>query len=242
MASWNGNVLAFGGTDGNYVYDDTWVWNGSTWTQHHPAHAPEPRQQAGAVSFNGNVLLFGGTGSAYDYGDTWQWDGRDWTRVAVTGPSQRDQVAMATLGGIALLYGGHDPNIGDYPAYEDTWLWDGMSWTAWSTTTIPGAVYGASIGSLGGQIILTNGLGMTCCLTETFLWNGSAWSRSSTTTMPGSLFLTSSATLGNHLFQFGGLDQNSTPTSTTWQWDGSNWTQLPATGPTARYGAAMAAP
>jgi hypothetical protein len=35
-----GQVVLFGGGNATQVFDDTWVWDGTTWTQKAPAHKP----------------------------------------------------------------------------------------------------------------------------------------------------------------------------------------------------------
>ena len=46
---------------------------------------------------------------------------------------------------------------------------------------------------------------------------------------------------GGTIVLFGGLDSNSNLLSDTWTWKGTAWMQLGVTGPSARYGAALAA-
>ena len=57
------------------VLDDTWTWNGSTWTEHHPARHPAARcgtSMAYDATARG-VVLFGGYNLSADYHDTWIW-------------------------------------------------------------------------------------------------------------------------------------------------------------------------
>src|SRR5579863_4368285 len=59
-----GQVVLFGGTNGTgVVYGDTWVWDGSTWTQKFPQNSPPARNGHDLVydEARGQVLLFGGT-------------------------------------------------------------------------------------------------------------------------------------------------------------------------------------
>ena len=67
------------------VHDDTWTWDGSTWTRQHPA--AHPPAFGGFMAYDaatGTVVLlsdqFGG-------GGTWTWDGSTWTQQhPVTSP------------------------------------------------------------------------------------------------------------------------------------------------------------
>jgi hypothetical protein len=72
------NVVLYGGLkyDGTApVYlGDTWTWDGTTWTQQHPAASPSARN-ASSMAYDaatGNVVLFGGYRNGY-VSDTWTW-------------------------------------------------------------------------------------------------------------------------------------------------------------------------
>jgi hypothetical protein len=69
----------------------TWTWNGSDWSQQHPAHSPKPRFFASAAydPAVGKVILFGGKiyglappNTELVNNELWGWDGTDWTRAA----------------------------------------------------------------------------------------------------------------------------------------------------------------
>ena len=56
-----GQLVLFGGYDGGFL-DDTWTWNGSTWTQMTPATSPPARDSA-SMAYDpgtGQLVLFGG--------------------------------------------------------------------------------------------------------------------------------------------------------------------------------------
>jgi hypothetical protein len=54
--------VLFGGY-GNRAFSDTWTWDGTTWTQQHPATSPPARGQAAMAcdAATGTAVLFGGT-------------------------------------------------------------------------------------------------------------------------------------------------------------------------------------
>ena len=60
---------------------DTWTWDGTDWTQRHPAHSPPGRDSMGMAydAARGQVVLFGGVRRPFYLGDTWTWDGTDWS-------------------------------------------------------------------------------------------------------------------------------------------------------------------
>ncbi len=80
------NVILFGGysNDKNRYINDTWVWDGVTWTDVTPdGENPEPRYghcMAYDPRFE-QVVLFGGLDHDQSYNDTWVWDGRSWSNV-----------------------------------------------------------------------------------------------------------------------------------------------------------------
>jgi hypothetical protein len=99
--------LLFGGLeqDGSTVLNDTWTWDGTSWTQHDVV-GPSGRWSAAAASLDGTVVVFGGVrsngaagASESELGDTWTWDGVSWTRHDVVGPSARDSAAATELDG-----------------------------------------------------------------------------------------------------------------------------------------------
>ncbi len=78
-------VVLFGGLDGQILQDehplenrdDTWVWDGTNWTQKSPANSPPPRGYL-AMAYDAaraQVVLFGGINSNnfVRYNDTWVW-------------------------------------------------------------------------------------------------------------------------------------------------------------------------
>ena len=81
-------VVRFGGyTDGSgsSEIDETWEWDGATWTKVTPTQSPSPRGGHSMTydTRREHVLLFGG----YDHNETWEYDGKTWTqRLTETAP------------------------------------------------------------------------------------------------------------------------------------------------------------
>ena len=87
-------LLLFGGgaTTAGPFNGDTWTWNGTTWTQLHPATSPPAREFGDMVydTATKTVVLFAGWHGSY-LDDTWSWDGTNWTLLhPATSPSGRD--------------------------------------------------------------------------------------------------------------------------------------------------------
>ncbi|TMD40340.1 MAG: hypothetical protein E6I88_09940 [Chloroflexi bacterium] len=60
------NLVLFGGLAGQTLLDDTWTWNGSTWTQRQGLTISPPARHGAAIAYdevNRQVILFGGLGS-----------------------------------------------------------------------------------------------------------------------------------------------------------------------------------
>jgi hypothetical protein len=67
------NVVLFGGQTAGGDVNDTWIWNGTTWTERYRASGPPARDMA-YVAYDaaaGTVLLFGGTNNGSFLDDTW---------------------------------------------------------------------------------------------------------------------------------------------------------------------------
>jgi|HubBroStandDraft_5_1064220.scaffolds.fasta_scaffold04902_1 hypothetical protein len=123
-----GTIVLFGGQDinGNYL-NDTWIWDGVTWTQQFPAVSPPSReldeQSMAYDALTGTVVLFGGGNSSGGFADTWLWSGgaKTWTQMfPPTSPSPR--AAPLTYDPVTkeiVLFGGGPDNL------NDTWTWNG---------------------------------------------------------------------------------------------------------------------
>jgi N-acetylneuraminic acid mutarotase len=85
MTTLGNKVLLFGGLNNNPflipVLNDTWEWDGSTWSQKILPASPPLRFAHAMATLKDKVLLFGGLdSSSHDYNDTWAWDGKNWSQ------------------------------------------------------------------------------------------------------------------------------------------------------------------
>jgi len=86
MATLGSTVVLFGGYDqgSGTTFNDTWTFNGSTWTQVGPPSSPSARTSPAMGTMGDLVVLFGGADAAGQYlRDTWTFNGSDWTQVTV---------------------------------------------------------------------------------------------------------------------------------------------------------------
>ncbi len=212
--------------------NDTWAWDGHTWTQLHPAVAPSIRDNAEMVydTVRQRIVLFGGVVSAGVYlSDTWEWDGNIWTELhpALSPPSlpRRAMAYDATRGRTVLLV--------ESEAY--TWEWDGGSWTK-SATQIPAPLSGYGERQLGydavsQRVIEFGGWSYSAgvYVSDTWQWDGQQWTRlTPPASPPGRLGhkLVSDSTR-QRIVLFGGFGFVSANTegdfNDTWTWNGTTW-------------------
>ena len=84
-------VVLFGGFEGGTPVNDTWAWDGISWTNVTPADpnsSPSPRGYQSMIydTVRGQILLFGGNANGPLLNDTWAWNGSAWVPVATSNP------------------------------------------------------------------------------------------------------------------------------------------------------------
>ena len=256
----NKTIVLFGGErqDGG-LSNDTWVWNGSTWTDY-PATAIQapPARRLASMAFDPSLhqlILFGGEGPDGELlGDTWAWNGASWYQQAGTpSPGARASAAMAYAGSDQLvLFGGLGlTSAGARTSLGDTWLWTSDGWTSASTQGGPGpaARTGAALAfdQTHGEAVLFGGQSAAGAgprlFNDTWIWTGQTWSRRTSRLSPAArqqaVMVGDDLTNGVVLFAGSGSGR---VLGDTWLWNGSAWSVAPA-GPSAaapRTGAAAA--
>lgn len=250
----HGQLVLFGGQAGDRVFNDTWTWDGATWTEQTPASAPPARHSAGlAADPTGALVLFGGFGhggdAAAQLGDTWTWDGHTWTeQKPAHSPQAGGGAIMVSAGSRGVLrLGGF--NFVTHAGPSDTWLWDGHDWTPASTSHTPPLVHeeiaNAAAADRDGSVLYFSAPQVGIAnVSETWRWDGQDWSQANSAVAPPSRRASALTFLddGTALL-FGGSATSATSSTTlndTWAWTSSGWRQLtPGHAPTARFGAAM---
>jgi Galactose oxidase, central domain len=171
-------VVLFGGCTRFCVQflGDTWTWDGTNWTEEHPASSPPSEHQMGMTYDDARswVALFGGSNPSGLLDDTWTWDGATWTKqTPASSPPARDYIAVDMAFDAArsqvVLFGGS----GASGLLNDTWTWDGATWTQQTPVYSPPPGYGIPMAydATGHEIVLYG----PPYFTDTWTWDGTTW-------------------------------------------------------------------
>ena len=252
-------LIVFGGDNTVNVINDTWAFDGTRWNRLQPVDSPSPRTDASMVYFpvTGTLVLFGGDTHTAPNGlrnGTWTFDGNTWTALNPTHrppPRYGASLAYDPVNNELVLFGGE----GENGTLGDTWTFDGTDWTDHTSATGPSVRYGSVMAydSVSGAVILFGGLGFSTAGTSTYesdtwSWKDHHWTQLSPAVSPlGRWSASMAAGAAGGLTLFGGYSDTGVPRvqgssyNDTWLWNGTTWMQSTATGPAARYGAAMSA-
>jgi hypothetical protein len=245
----SGKIVLFGGLGAGVTYlDETWTFDGVTWTRLSPPLSPPARTAAG-MTFDAalqKLVLFGGFNGYTGYcNDTWIFDAAQGTwEQAITSQSPpaatEPSVFTDPLNGRADVFGGYsDP--GGY--WQATWQFNGTDWIDLHPSPSPAARAGAILAfdHSTKDAVLFGGQSAGGSDT-TWTWDGKHWTQQSPATQPPIMGYGAGAfdPRSGLLITFGGQGETG-PLNTTWAWTGSDWTQLyPASSPAPRRYTAMA--
>ena len=136
--SGRGLVVVFGGTpDGATALNDTWEYDGVSWTSG-PA-APmglTPRVMAAAAYDEGRgvIVLHGGATVTSILDETWEYDGTAWTAgpAAPLGMVPRAFPSMVydSVRSVMVMFGGMDDFGPPTTTLAETWEYDGTAWSS----------------------------------------------------------------------------------------------------------------
>jgi cysteine-rich repeat protein len=232
-------VVLFGGSGPTGLLNDTWEWDGASWTERTPISSPT-RRYGHAMAYDASrrkVVLFGGSANngAGPINETWEWDGTTWTQIfsPASGVEGRAGHAMVYDAGRrrVILFGGRQ---GRGDAKSDTWEWDGVSWTQLSTINDPPPRYRHRIAydAARGRVVLFGGGGGgggTGPVGDTWELNGTTWTQFSPLVSPPgrhSYSLAFNAVSGKVVLFAGTLgNSGGGTTGDTWEWDGATWSE-----------------
>lgn len=218
------NTSPFGGAS----VDQTWEFDGTTWTQVFPTTTPGGLGNFGMCHdvVRQRTVIYGGTANSMfpiAESTTLEFDGTNWAVIATTGspgPLERPAMCFHAALGKTVLFGGIDPQIG---GNDTTWLYDGATWTA---ATIAGSKPAPRTGAnmaydvVRGVSVLTGGLDpMTgSAILDSWEFDGVGWTQVGGT-QPTARFGAGMAFLPTQrqMVLFGGLNP------TTWSDLGDTW-------------------
>lgn len=255
----NRTVVMFGGrTASGTLSDDTWVWDGSSWTDYRASdvQAPPPRESA-SMAFDPplhQLILFGGLGaSGQPLGDTWAWNGASWYEesgsLVSQSPDPRQGAAMSNdANGNLVLFGGTGSSQPPPPATSTTTPPDPVAPTSTTTTTGPTATTSGSTSSASpgspAPVSLTSANAGT--LGDTWLWTANGWTSDP---VAGPSARTGAAMAfdpsANETILTGGEGSAAGAAAPplladTWKWNGTAWSKLaPRSAPPGRSDATL---
>jgi hypothetical protein len=247
-------VVLFGGQNavapvagqGLPAMQDTWTWDGSTWTQQNPSSSP-PAAVGPILAFDAKLQRVVAVISP-SFGDspteTWVWDGRNWAQLilnpAVPGP-RYGQMAYDSVHGSLVIFGGHWTCSGPGQCTEDpdTWTFDGASWTRHpGSSNDPAARDFTSMATnpSNGSVLLFGG-GFSnnfTVLADTWIWDGNAWTQLHPSVSPwarrGGTAVADSVDKSILLYGGGWNTQNSgSDFYDLWQWTAGSWALIQPT-------------
>jgi hypothetical protein len=197
---------------------DTWLWNGSSWRELHPPHAPALDYDAGSPSMafdpiTGTVLLYGIAADRST--QTWSWNGQDWTHFSAAGGPQLSGT-MANDGRQVFLVAGSNGMVGGR-FITQTWAWTGSAWSLLHPSVeLPSMEYlSVAYDPAAGQLVLLG--------SDTWIWNGSSWSRAHPSIQPPRGYMVYVASL-QKIVSWG--DVYSDQDSDMWAWNGTEWSLI----------------
>ena len=170
----DGYMVLFGGWDSDFasIYNDTWAFSGNTWTQLHPAAAPEPLRgsQLAFEPVGGYLLLYGGltySSPGWPFGFaavTWAFLGGNWTNLT---PMITTEPPPRMLGGMAPVGNTGEIVMADGCIYQgcpvgsdlsDTWIYNWTNINGTFSTLAPVVVNSTAtflVHAVGGDGVYT---------------------------------------------------------------------------------------
>jgi hypothetical protein len=251
-------LILFGGLGaGGTLLNDTWAWNGASWSQvNATTSAPSPPARADASmaeDANGDLVLFGGTGVATTSAAAS--GGASTSGSGASGPGASASGTSASSGGSGTSGSGSGgsgsastgssgtgtsaPTTQATGVLSDTWVWNGSTWSEPTLTASPPARTGAALtwDPMLDETVLFGGTDVTTgaasgLLDDTWTWDGTSWTEAVPTTSPPArtdAISVFAAALGGDLVATG--ETANGPSNDTWTFDGTTWTELPAATP-----------
>lgn len=237
-------VVLYGGAGAasGQVFQDTWTWSGTAWTQRTPTAKPFGRYGAKSAYLAGSggsaqTIMFGGFGGGYGgtlLSETWSWNGStfNWTQLnPATSPGARIGHAMAASTTQIIVFGGQGTNSQN----NHTWSFNGTTWTQLSPATSPSvrSNHAMAYDTVNNIWVMFGGENEYNYLPETWTFNGTTWTQVATGNGVGpagriGAQMAFDATTGKTIM-YGGISATTNyPSNETWSFNGATnvWSQL----------------
>jgi len=188
----DGYLLLFGGRDATTWYNDTWTFNGTTWSNLGLAHSPATRAyftmvydptDAYVVVFSGGCWC-GPAGARIVYNDTWTYAGGAWTNITATLSAAPPLLAFYpgawdAHDGYMIVFGGND--YGACGGGNLTWTFVGGVWTNRTTASNAPPSMGGNAAfaydPIAGEVVFFGGAFLPGCSqsAETWIYTNGTW-------------------------------------------------------------------
>lgn len=239
-------VLLYGGESPSLTaLDDTWAWDGDTWS-HVIVSGPGPRV-GHAMAYDrasGLVVLHGGYADnrVMAGGETWLWDGHHWAHDHARGPDPRARASMTydPITESVLMFGGE--REGQSPALDELWSRDSSGWHMLSTgqgSPTPRVSAGlVSVPALQGVLLFggrtdNNGAINGPSFDDVHLWREGVWWRWGNLPLGsrGELAVAEADVDGGVLVFGGRTSPESDLHGDTWRIEAADWVRWPSAQP-----------
>jgi hypothetical protein len=173
-----GKIVLFGGSGPQWPpFDDTWLFDGTSWTQ-----GPDPPKglapRAGArMAYDpdiGKMVLFGGSGTR-PLQDTWLFNGSQWTQ----GPDAPQGMSPRVFFGMEYEPTLHKVVVAGGNSRTDTWYFDGANWAQGPRFSAIGPIERISMAydpNLQGEVVF-GGIARASASSHIGFLSGGAWAR-----------------------------------------------------------------
>lgn len=239
-----GQPLLFGGLTAPFTLgdvltarqqiDETWVWTGRRWVQRFFVNRPEPRAGQAMVwdSNRDRVLLFGGGGNDGLLADTWQFAGGAWNRIETPSAPSARRLAGHAFDAVRdrfIVFGGFD----GVTNLRDTWEFDGTTWIQTGTDG-PVVVNPMLAFDAARDEVLLVGTVSAADPAVMYRYTRPGWEQIAPETVPACVNLAAMVYQDHDqkVVLVGGACANGSPSSKTWEWNGTNWTDVQTRGST----------
>jgi hypothetical protein len=229
-------MLLFGGREiPGGVPNDTWAWDGRSWSRLAASGPGPPGYEFSAMAWDAArgqmVLVTPPSGPVAGPVATWTWSGHGWTRR----PSPRAPPAAASTLAFdsatrTVLLVAESPLVSSASA---TWSWDGTTWQELHPLHAPTLLGPAFMAAVPGarQLMLVTASDNAGGIPQTWTWDGRDWTEHQPQLLASNIAGLAGDDASGAVIAFGAGSVG--PLSAAWAWTGTEWVSLATTVPDA---------